>query len=158
MQKNMKVKKNSRTYVIANIKEDKLIDDYAFVCKNLFNSTLYQYRQRFFSNLELISDYDMFDVMKSFDSPIPAKVKQQVITQVYQSVKSFYSKKDSKKKLPRYLDSQTGRANIILTNQAISRKQFNQKHKIAFNYQGYTFQFDIAKLKQKLNLTFETAA
>ena len=155
MQNNMKVKKNSRTYIIANIKEDKLLDDYAFVCKNLFNSTLYQYRQRFFSNLELISDYDMFDVMKSFDSPIPAKVKQQVITQVYQSVKSFYSKKDSKKKLPRYLDSQTGRANIILTNQAISRKQFNKKHKIAFNYQGHTFQFDIAKLKQKLNLTFD---
>ena len=96
----------------------------------------------------------MFDIMKSFASPVPAKVKQQVIMQVYQTVKSFYSKKDSNAKLPRYLDSKTGRANIIITNQAISKHKFNKENKISFNFQNETFKYDITNLKRKLQLTF----
>ena len=92
----------------------------------------------------------MFDIMKSFASPVPAKVKQQVIMQVYQTVKSFYSKKDSNAKLPRYLDSKTGRANIIITNQAISKHKFNKENKISFNFQNETFKYDITNLKRKL--------
>ena len=63
----------SRTYIIANY-FCKRLDEYAFACKNLYNSTLYEYRQMFFNGEGIISAYDMFDVMSTYDSPIPAKV------------------------------------------------------------------------------------
>ena len=100
----------------------------------------------------MISAYDMFDVMSTFDSPLPAKVKQQVIMQVAKNIKSFYANKNAK--LPKYLDSRTGRANIILTNQAISRIKFDKENKISFNFQNEMFEYDITNLKNKLQLTF----
>ena len=78
----------SRTYIIANYFCEHL-DEYSFACKNLYNSTLYEYRQMFFNGKGMISAYDMFDVMSTFDSPLPAKVKQQVIMQVAKNIKSF---------------------------------------------------------------------
>ena len=141
----------SRTYIIANYFCEHL-DEYAFACKNLYNSTLYEYRQMFFNGEGMISAYDMFDVMSTFDSPLPAKVKQQVIMQVAKNIKSFYANKNAK--LPKYLDSRTGRANIILTNQAISRIKFNKENKISFNFQNEMFEYDITNLKNKLQLTF----
>ena len=141
----------SRTYIIANYFCEHL-DEYAFACKNLYNSTLYEYRQMFFNGEGMISAYDMFDVMSTFDSPLPAKVKQQVIMQVAKNIKSFYENKNAK--LPKYLDSRTGRANIILTNQAISRIKFDKENKISFNFQNEMFEYDITNLKNKLQLTF----
>ena len=143
----------SRTYIIANYFCERL-DEYAFACKNLYNSTLYEYRQMFFNGEGMISAYDMFNVMSTYNSPLPAKVKQQVIMQVAKNIKSFYSKKDSKAKLPKYLNSKTGRANIILTNQAISRIKFDQGNKISFNFQNETLEYDITNLKRKLQLEF----
>ena len=141
----------SRTYIIANYFCERL-DEYAFACKNLYNSTLYEYRQMFFNGEGMISAYDMFDVMSTYNSPVPAKVKQQVIMQVAQNIKSFYAKENAK--LPKYLNSKTGRANIILTNQAISRIKFDKENKISFNFQNETFEYDITNLKRKLQLTF----
>ena len=141
----------SRTYIIANY-FCKRLDEYAFACKNLYNSTLYEYRQRFFNHEPLLSAYDMFDVMSTYDSPVPAKVKQQVIMQVAQNIKSFYAKENAK--LPKYLDSKTGRANIILTSQAISKHKFNQENKISFSFKNETFEYDITNLKRKLRLQF----
>ena len=100
----------------------------------------------------MISAYDMFDVMSTYDSPVLAKVKQQVIMQVAQNIKSFYAKENAK--LPKYLDSITGRANIILTSQAISKHKFNQENKISFSFKNETFEYDITNLKRKLRLQF----
>ena len=141
----------SRTYIIANYFCERL-DQYAFECKNIYNSTLYEYRQMFFNGEGMISAYDMFDVMATYLSPVPAKVKQQVIMQVAKNIKSFYASKNAK--LPKYLNSKTGRANIILTNQAISRIKFDQENKISFNFQNETFEYDITNLKRKLQLEF----
>ena len=141
----------SRTYIIANYFCERL-DEYAFACKNLYNSTLYEYRQMFFNHEPLLSAYDMFDVMSTYNSPVPAKVKQQVIMQVAKNIKSFYAKENAK--LPKYMNSKTGRANIILTNQAISRIKFDQENKISFSFQNKTFEYDITNLKRKLRLQF----
>lgn len=143
-----------RTYVIANIHSqhpffDKM-DEYAFECKNLYNSTLYQYRQNFFNGKKLLSAFDMINHLKSHETKVPVKVKQQTIKQVYESVKSSIGKS----KLPRYLNKNSGRANIILTNQAILKIKFTNENKIAFNYQNTTFEFNIANLIKKLNLEF----
>ena len=141
----------SRTYIIANYFCERL-DEYAFACKNLYNSTLYEYRQMFFNGEGMISAYDMFDVMSTYNSPVPAKVKQQVIMQVAKNIKSFYAKENAK--LPKYMNSKTGRANIILTNQAISRIKFDKENKISFIFQNETFEYDITNLKHKLQLQF----
>lgn len=144
-----------RTYVIANIHSHhplfKELDEYAFECKNVFNSTLYEYRQNFFNGKKLLSSFDMINHLKSHQTKVPVKVKQQTIKQVYESVKSSIGKS----KLPRYLNKETGRANIILTNQAILKKKFFKEKKIAFSYQNTTFEFNIANLINKLELEFE---
>ena len=149
-----------RTYVIANIHSHhplfKELDEYAFECKNVFNSALYEYRQNFFNREKLLSAFDMINHLKSHQTKLPVKVKQQTIKQVYESFKSSVGKiKDKKSKLPRYLNKETGRANIILTNQAILKNKFIQESKIAFNYQNTTFEFNIANLIKKLELKFK---
>ena len=148
-----------RTYCIANIDcihpfFDKM-DKYAFACKNVFNSTLYEYRQNFFHGEDLWSAFDMINYLsKQEENKIPAKVKQQTIKQVYESMKSFDSKNKAAK-LPRYLNKETGRANIILTNQAILKTKFTNENKIAFNYDDFCFEFNITNLINKLKLKFE---
>ena len=148
-----------RTYVIANIHSqhpffDK-VDEYSFECKNVFNSALYEYRQNFFHGEDLWSAFDMINYLsKQEENKIPAKVKQQTIKQVYESMKSFDSKNKAAK-LPRYLNKETGRANIILTNQAILKTRFTNENKIAFKYHDFCFEFNITNLINKLELKFE---
>lgn len=75
-----------KSYVIANIAKThpyfNKLDEFAFECKNVYNSTLYQYRQNYFNNLELISAFDMISLLKNMKTVIPTKVKQQIIKQV----------------------------------------------------------------------------
>ena len=146
-----------RTYCIANIDcihpfFDKM-DEYAFACKNVFNKTLYEYRQNFFYQEPLLTAFDMINYLsnKEKEDNVPAKVKQQTIKQVYESVKSSIKKSE----LPRYLNKETGRANIILTNQAILKTKFTNENKIAFNYDDFCFEFNITNLINKLKLKFE---
>lgn len=145
-----------KSYVIANIAKThpyfNKLDEFAFECKNVYNSTLYQYRQNYFNNLELISAFDMISLLKNMKTVIPTKVKQQIIKQVYETIKAFYV---SASKLPRYLDSKYGRANIILTNQSILKLSFKKENKIAFNYQNDTFEFGIANLVHKKQISFK---
>ena len=146
-----------RTYCIANI--DCIhpffnkMDEYAFACKNVFNKTLYEYRQNFFYQEPLLTAFDMINYLSNKEKKdnVPAKVKQQTIKQVYESVKSSIKKSE----LPRYLNKETGRANIILTNQAILKTKFTNENKIAFNYDDFCFEFNITNLINKLKLKFE---
>ena len=129
------------------------MDEYAFACKNVFNKTLYEYRQNFFYQEPLLTAFDMINYLsyKEKEDNVPAKVKQQTIKQVYESVKSSIKKSE----LPRYLNKETGRANIILTNQAILKTKFTNENKIAFNYDDFCFEFNITNLINKLKLKFE---
>ena len=146
-----------RTYCIANI--DCIhpffnkMDEYAFACKNVFNKTLYEYRQNFFYQEPLLTAFDMINYLSNKEKKdnVPAKVKQQTIKQVYESFKSSVGKS----KLPRYLNKETGRANIILTNQAILKTRFTNENKIAFKYHDFCFEFNITNLTNKLELKFE---
>lgn len=127
-----------------------VVDSYAFLCKNLKNSSLYVFRQTFFSENRTINKYELinfFTETKQVDyCAIPRKVAQQVIFQVAQEFKSFWGlmklygqakeqqrsksqehgsstvAKMSKPNLPKYLHKEKGRANIIFTNQAVSKK------------------------------------
>ena len=58
-----------RTYCIANI--DCIhpffnkMDEYAFACKNVFNKTLYEYRQNFFYQEPLLTAFDMINYLSN---------------------------------------------------------------------------------------------
>lgn len=116
----------------------KVIDDYAFLCKNLKNSALYAYRQTFFNDNKTLNKFALindFTKSKQVDyCAIPRKVSQQIIYQVAQEFTSFWGllklwakdKTKPKPNIPKYLDKQKGRANIIFTKQAVSKADLKQ--------------------------------
>lgn len=95
-----------------------VIDDYAFLCKNLKNSALYAYRQFFFKENKTLNKYKLikeFTQDKQADYvAIPRKVSQQIIFQVAQEFQSFWGlvklgvkdKSKPRPNIPRYLDKQ----------------------------------------------------
>lgn len=112
-----------------------LLDEYAFLCKNLKNSVLYIYRQTFFESNKTPNKFDVIGRLTKEQQQdycaIPRKVSQQLVYQVAQEFQSFWQllKKWAKNKneldkpnIPRYLHKERGRANVILTKQAISKK------------------------------------
>ena len=111
----------------------KELDHLCFLSKNLFNASLYSVRQHYFSTKEYLNKYRLineFTQTKNTDyTALPRKVSQQVLFQVDQSFKSFFSllkmkqegKYDKKIKLP-YYKEKDGRNILVYTRQAISGK------------------------------------
>lgn len=142
----------------------KVVDDYAFLCKNLKNSALYAYRQTFFNESKTLNKFVLindFTQNKQADYvAMPRKVSQQIIYQVAQEFTSFWGlfklwakdKSKPKPNLPKYLDKTKGRANIIFTKQAVSKKDlakgiltlspFDKSHPISI---------PLGKLNNKIN-------
>lgn len=116
----------------------KAIDDYAFLCKNLKNSVLYAYRQAFFNDNKTLNKFasiNDFTQSKQVDyCAIPRKVSQQIVFQVAREFTSFWGllklwvkdKTKPKPNIPKYLDKQKGRANIVFSKQAISKKDLSK--------------------------------
>lgn len=130
------MKKNYKSYsiFIKNINPlFNVIDEYAFLCKNLKNAVLYHYRQFYFKENKTPKDSNViteFTKIKQSDYyAIPTKVSQQVILQVGREFQSFWSlvkayHKDKSKQrpnIPKYLHKTKGRANVIFTKQTISK-------------------------------------
>ena len=133
------------------VKQIKVIDvNDAFCClllantaKKLYNSALYLFKQQYKENQTTLT-YDHLDkVMKNekihpdyarIYKDLPAKVSQQVLKLFSQNIKSFFALKQSEKltkeekkkvNLPRYY-SKNGLVVVSYTNQAISKKAFNE--------------------------------
>ena len=114
------------------------IDQYAFLCKNLKNSILYMYRQEFFTNGVTLNKYAVINTLTKGKQQdyiaIPRKVSQQIVFQVAREFQSFWGLLKARKnndsigrpQLPRYLDKTKGRANVIFTKQAVSKKGFSK--------------------------------
>ena len=149
-------------------KHYKMLDNYAFLCKNLFNVATYHNRQAVITNNKTPTAFNLINQLtktKQQDyKAIPAKVAQQVIKQVYQNFGSFWAvikayHKDKSKflgrpKLPKYLDKTKGRANIIFTKQAIFKRDL-QKGILTFSsYFDTPLSFDLGKLSDVI--TFES--
>lgn len=105
------------------------LDNLCFLSKNLYNSALYTVRQFYFTNkkyLNWIKINNQFVSEKQQDYyALPCKVSQQTLKMVDQNMKSFFNAikaKNSKPKLPKYLDKIKGRFVVTYTNQAISKK------------------------------------
>ena len=105
------------------------LDNLCFLSKNLYNSALYTVRQFYFTNKKYfnwIKINNQFVSEKQQDYyALPCKVSQQTLKMVDQNMKSFFNAikaKNSKPKLPKYLDKVKGRFVVTYTNQAISKK------------------------------------
>ena len=106
------------------------LDNLCFLSKNIYNSALYAIRQHYFKNKKYLSWVDVnnnFVKDKQVDYyALPCKVAQQTIKMVDNNMKSFFNAlkvKNSKPKIPKYLNKTSGRYVVIYTNQAISKKE-----------------------------------
>lgn len=111
----------------------KELDMLCFLSKNLYNSALYTVRQFYFENkkyINWININNQFIKSKQIDYyALPCKVSQQTLKMVDQNMKSFFNAlkaKNSKPKLPKYLDKTKGRFVVTYTNQAISKTEFKK--------------------------------
>ena len=141
-----------------------LLDEYAFLCKNLFNVATYNQRQAFFSNHQTFNAFTLINQFTKEKQPdykaILAKIAQQIVKQVSQNFQSFWasvksyrqdkSKFKSNPKLPKYLYKTKGRANIILTKQAISKRDWHKGILTLSSYFDTPLSFPLGKLKNMI--------
>lgn len=111
----------------------KELDMLCFLSKNLYNSALYTVRQFYFENkkyINWININNQFIKNKQIDYyALPCKVSQQTLKIVDQNMKSFFNAlkaKNSKPRLPKYLDKTKGRFVVTYTNQAISKTELKK--------------------------------
>ena len=134
------------------------LDNLAFRSKNLYNATLYQIRQHFFST-EGFMTYETlqkrFQEEGQFDyRALPSKVSQWTMKMVFQNFKAFFNankeykehpeKFTGKPKIPKYLDKEKGRYLVTYTNQAISKKEAINEHIIHLSGTEIRFRTRIA--------------
>lgn len=111
------------------------LDKLCLLSKNLYNVTLYTIRQHYFETKKYLS---YFSIVKDFakDSQadyraLPAKVSQQTLRLVDQNMKSFFALLKKKKankytqpvRLPKYLNTKTGRQVVHYHKQALYLKK-----------------------------------
>lgn len=111
----------------------KELDMLCFLSKNLYNSALYTVRQFYFENkkyINWININNQFIKGKQIDYyALPCKASQQTLKMVDQNMKSFFNAlkaKNSKPRLPKYLDKTKGRFVVTYTNQAISKTELKK--------------------------------
>lgn len=112
------------------------IDRLSFLSKNLFNMSLYNFRQHFFQTGEYLSLKDNFNKIKNIDKndyeALPRKVSNQILIQVDKAFKSFFkalksykedpSKFKAKPKITHYKDKVKGRNTLTYEKGAVSKK------------------------------------
>lgn len=113
----------------------KKLDNLCFLSKNLYNSTLYTVRQHYFNTGEYLTG---FTISKDFAKKnqadfraLPAKVSHFTVQLVDQNMKSFFALLKKKKanqydkpvRLPKYLDTNSGRQVVHYTKRALSLKK-----------------------------------
>lgn len=106
----------------------KTLDNYAFLSKNLYNSTLYRHRQDYKEGKKKISWMKLVGEFASSNQPdyraMPAKVAQNVIKGVDEEYNSFFGKLKVglKANLPKYKHKTEGRYKLTFDYQCLSDK------------------------------------
>lgn len=113
----------------------KELDNLCFLSKNLYNITLYTIRQHYFNTKKYLTG---FTIIKDFTKEnqvdfraLPAKVSRYTIQLVDQNMKSFFAllkkkqtnKYDKPVRLPKYLDTKTGRQVVHYDRQSLRSKK-----------------------------------
>ena len=113
----------------------KELDHLCFLSKNLYNSTLYTIRQHYFNTKKYLT---AFTIIKDFTKEnqadfraLPAKVSRYTVQLVEQNMKSFFALLNKKHanqygksvRLPKYLDTKTGRQVVHYHKSSLSFKK-----------------------------------
>lgn len=111
------------------------LDKLCFLSKNLYNSTLYTIRQHYFNTKKYLT---AFTIIKDFTKEnqadfraLPAKVSRYTVQLVEQNMKSFFALLNKKHanqygksvRLPKYLDTKTGRQVVHYHKSSLSFKK-----------------------------------
>lgn len=130
------------------------LDKICFLSKNLYNSALYAIRQYYFENKKYLSWINVnnnFVKDKQVDYyALPCKVAQQTLKMVDNNMRSFFKAlkaKNSKPRLPKYLEKTSGRYMAIYTSQAISRKDLKNGF-ISLSKTNFRIKTKVSDVKQ----------
>lgn len=127
-----------RHLIKSNHQYFKIIDNLAFLSKNLYNATLYLVRQEFFKSNKILSFNETYHQVKSSIDykSLPSKVSQLVIKQVVdnfnywkkslEQYKKYPHKFLGEPKIPKYKDKIKGRNKLTYNNQAFSKTALKQ--------------------------------
>src|SRR6266496_3752596 len=111
-----------------------VIDAAAFASKNLYNASLYEMRQAFFTDGISLNYHEIQRRMQSHEAykALPAKVSQQILIllannwESFKEAKKAYEKDPSRftgqPRLPRYKHKTEGRNILVYTVQAVSKR------------------------------------
>lgn len=117
-------------HIVVNNKQ---LDSFCFLSKNLYNITNYYIRRRFINSGRLLSEYSLTTIFARINQvdyrALPAQTSQQTIKLLYKNWKSFFkavkdysenpTKYKSRPQLPKYKHKTKGRNIVIFTNQQI---------------------------------------
>ena len=133
--------------------------------KKLYNSALYLFKEQYRKNQTTLSYETLDKLMKNETAypdyakiykDLPAKVSQQVLKLFAQNIKSFFSLKQSEKldeeqkkkvNLPKYY-TKNGLVVITYTNQALSKKAFNEDGILHFSGTDLKIKLDKSFLQE----------
>ena len=133
--------------------------------KKLYNSALYLFKEQYRKNQTTLSYETLDKLMKNETAypdyakiykDLPAKVSQQVLKLFAQNIKSFFSLKQSEKlneeqkkkvNLPRYY-TKNGLIVVTYTNQALSKKAFNEDRILHFSGTDLKIKLDKSFLQE----------
>ena len=133
--------------------------------KKLYNSALYLFKKQYRENQTTLNCNTLDKLMKNEElhpnfaklyKDLTAKVSQQVLKLFSQNIKSFFALKQSEKlteeqkikvNLPRYY-AKNGLAPIYYTNQALSRKSFNEEGVVHFAGTDLKIKLDFPEITQ----------
>ena len=110
----------------------KALDNYAFLAKNLYNSTLWRHRQDYKSGKKKISWMKLVGELAAENQAdyraIPAKVAQNIVKCVDEEYKSYFGAKKAgvNAKLPRYKNPINGRYKITFDYQSLFEAQLRK--------------------------------
>ena len=133
--------------------------------KKLYNSALYLFKEQYRKNQTTLSYETLDKLMKNETAypdyariykDLPAKVSQQVLKLFAQNIKSFFALKQSEKldkeqkkkvNLPRYY-TKNGLVVVTYTNQALSKKAFNEDGILHFSGTDLKIKLDKSFLQE----------
>lgn len=110
----------------------KALDYYAFLSKNLYNSTLYRHRQDYQEGKKKVRWNILVNEFRATNQPdfraLPSSMAALVVKAVDSEYNSFFGKLKAglKAKLPRYKHKSEGRYKLIFNERLISKKEIKR--------------------------------
>lgn len=128
----------------------KELDNLCFASKNIYNSTLYAWRQELINNNRFLSSTDNYRLIKELEcyKRLPQNVAVSTFNLVGQNIKAYFAairefKKDPEKfngkpGLPKYKDAKDGRCVAIFNERVLPKKQAKKDGLIRFTGLNYS--------------------